>query len=237
MSRAPIPSHSFPVSTRLSAHEENKEDMTEILAKRLRAAGFETDIVTTEAAARTALTTTQYAAVVLDLGLSDNGGLSVLGNMSGRNEPVPVLLLSSRASVKGIEGLRRNDYLVVQSAVEELLARLETALGPAAQLPGTPLRVSNLVFDTKSREAFIDNQPHHLRAREVAVLEPLMRCPGRVVPKKLLEERIFGRLREVKSNAVEVYVHRLRNSLAERGAKVEIHTIKGVGYVIVERRW
>jgi DNA-binding response OmpR family regulator len=236
MSRAPIPSQSFPVSTRLSAHEENNEEMTELLAKRLRAAGFETDIVTTEAAARTALTTIQYAAVVLDLGLSDNGRLSVLGNISGRNESIPVLLLTGRAGVKGVEGLRRNDYLVMQSAFEELLARLETALGPPVQIPGTSLRVSNLVFDTKSREAFIDNQPHYLRAREVAVLEPLMRCPGRVVPKKLLEERIFGRLREVKSNAVEVYVHRLRNSLAERGAKVEIHTIKGVGYVIAERR-
>ena len=211
--------------------------MTELLAKRLRAAGFETDLVTTEAAARTALTTTQYAAVVLDLGLSDNGGHSVLGNISGRNEPIPVLLMTGQAGVKGVEGLRSNDYLVMQSAFEELLARLEAALGAPRQLPGTALRVSNLVFDTNSREAFVDNQPHHLRAREVAVLEPLMRCPGRVVPKKLLEERIFGRFRAVKSNAVEVYVHRLRNSLAERGAKVEIHTIKGVGYVIAERRW
>ena len=216
---------------------KNTEEMTGLLAKRLRAAGFETDLVTTEAAARTALTTTQYAAVVLDLGLSDNGGLSASGNISGRNEPIPVLLLSSRAGAKGVEGLRRNDYLVTQSAFEELLARLETALGSPGQLPGTSLRVSNLVFDTKSREAFIDNQPHYLRAREVAVLEPLMRCPGRVVPKKLLEECIFGRFQEVKSNAVEVYVHRLRNSLGERGAKVEIHTIKGVGYVIAERRW
>jgi DNA-binding response OmpR family regulator len=216
---------------------KNTEEMTELLAKRLRAAGFETDLVTTEAAARTALTTTHYAAVVLDLGLSDNGGLSVLGNISGRNEPIPVLLLTGRAGAKGIEGLRRNDHLVRQSAFEELVARLETALGSRGQPPENSLRVSNLVFDTKSREAFIDNQPHYLRAREVAVLEPLMRYPGRVVPKKLLEQRIFGPLRKVKSNAVEVYVHRLRNSLAERGAKVEIHTIKGVGYVIAERRW
>jgi DNA-binding NtrC family response regulator len=104
MSRAPIPSQSFPVSTRLSAHEENNEEMTELLAKRLRAAGFETDIVTTEAAARTALTTIQYAAVVLDLGLSDNGRLSVLGNISGRNESIPVLLLTGRAGVKGCRG-------------------------------------------------------------------------------------------------------------------------------------
>ena len=161
---------------------KNTDEMTELLAKRLRAAGFETDLVTTEAAARTALSTTQYAAVVLDLGLSSNGGLSI----PGRNEPILVLLLTTGAGVKGIEGLRRNDYLVMQSAFKELLARLEAALGSPGQLPGTSLRVSNLAFDTKSREAFIDNQPYYLRAREVAVLEPLMRCPGRVVPKKLL---------------------------------------------------
>jgi DNA-binding response OmpR family regulator len=216
---------------------KSNEEMTELLTKRLRAAGFETDLATTEAEARAALTTTRYAAVVLDLGLSDGGDVSLLANIRGRNEPIPVLVLTERAGVKGVEGIRRNDYLVMQSAFEELLARLETVLGPPGPPPGTSLRVSNLVFDTKSREAFIDNQPHHLGARELGVLEPLMRCPGRVVPKKLLEERIFGRSREVKSNAVEVYVHRLRNSLAERGAKVEIHTIKGVGYVIAERRW
>jgi DNA-binding response OmpR family regulator len=124
----------------------------------------------------------------------------------------------------------------MQLAFEELQAPLETALGPPGQLAGMSLRVSNLVFNTKSREVFIDYQPHHLRAREVAVLEPLMRRPGRAVSKKLLEGCIFGPFGEVKSNAVEVYVHRLRKDLAERGAKVEIHTIKGVGYVVAERR-
>lgn len=218
---------------------KNDEEMTELLATRLRAAGFETDLVTTEAEARTALTTTQYAAVVLDLGLSDGGGLSVLGKIPGRNEPIPVLVLTARAGLMGIEGLRRkaNDYLVMLLALEELMERLETLRSPRGQLPETSLRVSNLMFDTISRETFIDNQAHYIPAREVALLEPLMRRPGRVVSKKILEEQIFGRFGEVKSNAVEVYVHRLRKDLAERGAKVEIHTIRGIGYVIGERRW
>jgi DNA-binding response OmpR family regulator len=209
--------------------------MTELLAKRLRAAGFQTELVTTEAEARTALMATEYAAVVLALGLSDNGGLSALGKIPSRNGPLPVLVLTAGAGVKGIEGLRSRagDNLVMPSAFEELLA---SALGTPGQPPGTSLRVSNLVFDTKSREAFIDNQPHYIAAREVAVLEPLMRRPGRVVSKKLLEGQLFGRFGEIKSNAVEVYVHRLRKDLAEHGAKVEIHTIRGVGYLIDERR-
>ena len=213
---------------------KNNEEMTELLAKRLRAAGFETELVATEAAARTALMSTQYAAVVLALGLSESAGLSALGKIPSGSDPIPVLVLTAGAGVKGIDGLRSTagDNLVMPFAFEELLA---PALGTPGQPPGTSLRVSNLVLDTKSREAFIDNQPHYIAAREVAVLEPLMRRPGRVVSKKLLEGQLFGRFGEIKSNAVEVYVHRLRKDLAEGGAKVEIHTIRGVGYLIAER--
>jgi DNA-binding response OmpR family regulator len=61
-----------------------------------------------------------------------------------------------------------------------------------------------------------------------------MRRKDRVVPKKLVEDHIFGLSGEVGSNAVEVYVHRLRKQLSERGAKVQIHTIRGVGYLLAE---
>jgi DNA-binding response OmpR family regulator len=97
---------------------------------------------------------------------------------------------------------------------------------------GSALHVSNLAFDTASRQAFIDQKPQVLSAREVAVLELLMRRQGRVVSKKLVEDNIFGLEGDVASNAVEVYVHRLRKQLAENGAKVQIHTIRGVGYRI-----
>jgi DNA-binding response OmpR family regulator len=73
-----------------------------------------------------------------------------------------------------------------------------------------------------------------LSAREVAVLELLMRRHGRVVTKKLVEDQLFGLSGEVASNAVEVYVHRLRKQLAEHGAKVQIHTMRGLGYLITE---
>ncbi len=102
------------------------------------------------------------------------------------------------------------------------------------QLLGRSLRLGNLVFDTESRQAFINDEPQILSGREVAVLELLMRRSGRVVPKKLVEDQIFGTTVEVASNAVEVYVHRVRKQLAERGARVQIHTIRGVGYLIAE---
>ena len=73
-------------------------------------------------------------------------------------------------------------------------------------------------------------------AREIAVLEHLMRRSGRVVAKTLLESSLYGLSQEVGSNAVEVYVHRLRKHLTEVGASVQIHTLRGVGYLIAEEK-
>ena len=102
------------------------------------------------------------------------------------------------------------------------------------QLLGSSLRIANLEFNTQSRQASIDEQPQVLSARETAVLELLMRSKGRVVSKKQVEDHIYGHSGDVGSNAIEVYVHRLRKQLSDRGAKVQVHTIRGVGYLIAE---
>ena len=121
-------------------------------------------------------------------------------------------------------------------ALEELIARLEAQLRRPGHLLGSALRIANLEFDTRNRQASIDDQPQLLSARETAVLELLMRSKGRVVSKKQVEDHIFGHSGEVASNAIEVYVHRLRKQLSERGAKVQVHTIRGVGYLIAEEK-
>ena len=104
---------------------------------------------------------------------------------------------------------------------------------PGRLLRGT-LCIANLEFDTRNRQTSIDNEPQLLSARETAVLELLMRSKGRVVSKKQVEDHIFGHCNDIASNAVEVYVHRLRRRLAEKGAKVEVHTIRGGGYLLRE---
>ncbi len=216
---------------------EDNEELAQLLAKGLESAGFGADLVTTAAQARKVLTTTRYAALVLDRGLPDGDGLAILREIRDRKDPIPVLMLTARAGVYDrVTGLRSgaDDYLVKPFAFEELVARLEAMLRRPGQLLGRSLRLGNLVFDTGSRQAFIDDKPQVLSAREVAVLELLMRRSGRVVPKKLVEDHIFGSSGDVASNAVEVYVHRLRKQLAERGAKVQIHTIRGVGYLIAK---
>ena len=181
--------------------------------------------------------TTFYAALILDLGLPDGDGLSLLREIRHRNNPIPVLVLTARGGLHDrVHGLRSgaDDYLVKPFALEELIARLEAQLRRPGHLLSSSLRIANLEFDTRNRQASIDDQPQLLSARETAVLELLMRSKGRVVSKKQVEDHIFGHSGEVASNAIEVYVHRLRKQLSERGAKVQVHTIRGVGYLIAE---
>jgi DNA-binding response OmpR family regulator len=218
---------------------EDNEELAELLAKGLRTAGYESDMLSTVEDARAVLSTTHYAALILDLGLPDGDGLTLLREIRNRNNPIPVLVLTARGGLNDrVHGLRSgaDDYLVKPFALEELIARLEAQLRRPGQLLGNSLRIANLEFDTQIRQASIDDRPQVLSARETAVLELLMRSKGRVVSKKQVEDHIFGHSGEVASNAIEVYVHRLRKQLSERGAKVQVHTIRGVGYLIAEEK-
>jgi len=218
---------------------EDNEQLAELLAQGLRTAGYETDVLTSLEEASAVLRTTFYAALILDLGLPDGDGLALLRELRHRNNPIPVLVLTARGGLNDrVHGLRSgaDDYLVKPFALEELVARLEAQLRRPGHLLGSSLRIANLEFDTTNRQASIDDQPQVLSAREIAVLELLMRSKGRVVSKKQVEDHIFGHSGEVASNAIEVYIHRLRKQLAERGAKVQVHTIRGVGYLIAEEK-
>lgn len=218
---------------------EDNEELARLLAKGLQAARFEVDCFSCVSDALNAVTTTRYAALILDLGLPDGDGLSILRELRHRKDPLPVLVLTARGGVHDrVTGLRSgaDDYLVKPFAFEELVARIEALLRRPGQLLGKSLQMANVVFDTESRQTFIDQKPQTLSARETAVLELLMRRKGSVVTKKLVEDHIFGLGGDVASNAVEVYVHRLRKQLADGGAKLGIHTVRGVGYVMSENK-
>jgi DNA-binding response OmpR family regulator len=181
----------------------------------------------------------KYAAMILDLNLPDGDGLSLLVELRRRMDPLPVLVLTARDGLQDrVTGLRNgaDDYLAKPFAVVELVARLEAILRRPGQLLGSSLNLANLVYDTESRQIFIDGIPRVFSARETSVLEILLRRQGRVVPKKNVEDHIFGLTGEVASNAVEVYVSRLRKQLGEYGAKILIHTIRGVGYLMAEEK-
>jgi len=180
-----------------------------------------------------------YDVIVLDLMLPKMDGLTMLARLRATESKSRVLVLTAKDSVADrVKGLQSgaDDYLVKPFALEELVARLEALLRRPGQQLGSSLQIANLGFDLRSRQASIDDQPQVLSSRETAVLELLMRSKGRVVSKKQVEDHIFGLSGEVASNAVEVYVHRLRKQLFDKGAKVQIHTIRGVGYLIAEEK-
>jgi two-component system response regulator TctD len=219
---------------RLLIVEDNSE-FADLLVKGLRAAGYEADVLSSIDEAGTILRTTQYAALILDLGLPDGDGLALVREIRHRKSSIPVLVLTARGSLQDrVHGLRSgaDDYIVKPCALEELIARIEARMRRPGHLLRGTLCIANLEFDTGNRQASINNEPQLLSARETAVLELLMRSKGRVVSKKQVEDHIFGHCNDIASNAVEVYVHRLRRRLAEKGAKVEVHTIRGVGYLL-----
>src|SRR2546429_3687823 len=178
---------------RLALVEDNVE-LASLLSQGLKAEGYETDRMTTAGEARAALTTTRYAAMILDLGLPDGDGLSILREIRQREDPLPVLVLTARGGLQDrVSGLRSgaDDYLVKPFAFEELLARLEALLRRPGQLLGRALQIANLAFDTEGRQAFIDDKPQVLSASEMTLLELLMRRKDRVVAKRLVEDNIF----------------------------------------------
>ena len=223
---------------RLLIVEDNVE-LARLVANGLLAAGYAADLVGTAAEAREAARNVSYAAMILDLSLPDGDGLAVLTELRRRSDPLPVIVLTARSGLQDrVGGLRSgaDDYLTKPFALEELVARLEAILRRPGQLLGSSLNLGNLVYDTESRQVFIDGAPRVLSSRETSVLEILLRRQGRVVPKKNVEDHIFGLSGEVASNAVEVYVSRLRKQLAEYGARVVIHTIRGVGYMMAQEK-
>ena len=218
---------------------EDNERFAVLLKRGLAAAGFVVDVLPTAEAAAAALRASRFDIVVLDLGLPDADGLDVLGEMRRHQDATPVLILTARGSLEDrVIGLQSgaDDYLVKPFALEELIARLQALLRRPGNLLGVTLQLGNIALDTVARQAFVGDQPIFFSAREIAVLEQLLRRSGRVVAKNLLADNLYGLSQEVGSNTVEVYVHRLRKHLAEAGASVQIHTLRGVGYLIAEEK-
>ncbi len=216
---------------------EDNERLAELMKQGLERTGFKVDVLDTATDAIEALAAIKFEVVILDLGLPDEDGLSVLKTMRQRGDVTPVIVMTARGSLRErVEGLDSgaDDYLVKPVALEELVARINALLRRPGNLLGTALRLGNITLDTAGRQVFVDDKPQIFGARELAILEHLLRRAGRVIPKKFLENSLYGLGEEISSNAVEVYVHRLRKRLAELGASVQVHTVRGVGYMIGE---
>jgi DNA-binding response OmpR family regulator len=216
---------------------EDERRIAENLAAAFGREGFAVDVVATAAAAVEVLSSIAYDAAVLDLGLPDGDGLGVLAATRATGHAVPILVLTARDAVEDrVRGLDSgaDDYLVKPFATAELVARIKALLRRPGGALGVVLRAGNLSFDTVGRDVKIEETVVPLSRRESAILEHLMRRLGRVVPRTVLEEKLYGLEEEIESNAVPVHVHHLRRKLTAFGATVEIHTVRGLGYLLSE---
>jgi len=218
---------------------EDEARITEILQEALSRAGFAVDLARRCDEARDALSLTAYDAAVLDLGLPDGDGRTLLADLQSSRNKVPVLVLTARDAVEDrVAGLDAgaDDYLVKPFATAEVIARVRALLRRPGGALGVTLKAGNVSFDTVGRDVRVGITALALPRREGAILEHLMRRLGRVIPKTVLEERLYGIDDELESNAIPVHVHHLRRKLEAAGATTEIHTVRGVGYLLTERR-
>lgn len=216
---------------------EDEEQLRELVQRSLSRSGFAVDAVGEIADAQAALASSRYDVIILDLGLPDGDGLTLLRELRGRRDATPVLVLTARDGVDDrVEGLNSgaDDYLLKPFAMPELLARIKALLRRPSGALGLVLEAGNISFDTVGRSLTIGGKPVSLTPREMALLENLLRRAGRVVPKTYLEERIYGFDDEVTPNSLEVLLHRLRKKLEGGNFSGEIHTIRGVGYLLAE---
>jgi DNA-binding response OmpR family regulator len=218
---------------------EDERRIADLVAEALGRAGFVVDAVGSVADAGAALASPAYDAVVLDLGLPDGDGLALLADLRRRTEGPPVLVLTARDSVEDrVAGLDAgaDDYLVKPFAMVELVARVKALLRRPGGPLGVRLEAGNVVLDTVGRDVTVAGQVVPLARQELAILEHLMRRLGRVAPKSMLEERLYGLGDELESNAIPVHIHHLRRKLMDANADCVIHTVRGIGYFLESSR-
>jgi DNA-binding response OmpR family regulator len=214
---------------------EDEARIAELVACALTRAGFIVDAFGSCADGREAVAIGHYDAAILDLGLPDGDGLGLVAAMRSSGNATPILILTAKDAVEDrVSGLDAgaDDYLVKPFAMTELIARAKALLRRPGRALGTLLTAGNLTFDTIGRDVRIADTPLAVPRREIAILEHLMRRLGRVVPKTVLEERLYDD--ELESNAIPVHVHHLRRRLLDAGATAQIHTVRGVGYLLTE---
>lgn len=217
---------------------EDSAKIRESVAQALREAGYAVDAVADGRSALIHAQTSDYDAMVLDLGLPELDGLRVLSGMRERLLMTPVLILTARDAVDdrvlGL-GTGADDYLVKPFALAEVIARVQALVRRSHRAPSPRIRVGPLMIDVAGKRAVVgESGVLELAPREYALLEYLAHRAGRPVPRHELEEHLYDEHSQVQSNAVDSAVCSLRAKLDAAGCPPLIHTRRKVGYVLSE---
>ncbi len=217
---------------------EDEVKAAEYLRKGFSETGFVSDVANNGEDGLHLALTGDYDLIILDVGLPERSGWSVISELRRKEKEIPVLFLTARDAVedriKGLE-LGADDYLVKPFVFSELVARVRTILrrGPLKQ-PDV-FTVGDLVIDLVRHRAMRANQRLDLTPKEFSLLSLLARRTGEVVSRTLIAEQVWDMNFDSDTNVVDVAVRRLRAKVDDPHEAKLIHTLRGVGYVLEER--
>ncbi|WMY77894.1 response regulator transcription factor [Citricoccus sp. I39-566] len=218
---------------------EDEPRISSFVAKGLKAEGLATTVAATGREGLVLALTGGFELVILDLGLPDMDGFTVLQRIRAQDPDLPVIILTARASGEDtVQGLTSgaDDYMPKPFRFAELVARVRLRLRPeggsSASPPDPVLRHADLELDPVRHVAAIGGVEVDLSAREFSLTETFLRHPGQALSREQLLSRVWGYDFDPGSNVVDVYVRYLRNKL---GA-TRFVTVRGVGYRLVEEK-
>ena len=213
---------------------EDEKRIADFLSRGLESAGYAVDVANDGAKAIDLVHTTDYDLAILDLGLPDMDGLTVLQKIRNRKVSPPVLILSARGAVddrvKGLEG-GADDYLVKPFAFVELLERVRVLLRRGQPTPER-LQVGDLMLDCIRRKVTRAGEHIELAPKEFSILEYLMRNRGRPLSRTMIVEHVWDMDYDGLTNIVDVYIRHLRSKIDDKWPQKMIQTVRGIGYLL-----
>jgi two-component system OmpR family response regulator len=212
---------------------EDDTNLNRQLKEALTEAGYAVDVAFDGEEGHFLGDTEPYDAIVLDIGLPQMDGLSVLEEWRRAGKTTPVLLLTARDrwsdKVQGIDA-GADDYVAKPFHMEEVLARIRALVRRAAGLASNEIVSGSVRLDSRSGKVTVDGQSVKLTSHELRLLSYLMHHKGKVISRTELTEHLYDQDFDRDSNTIEVFVGRLRKKLPEDC----IQTVRGLGYQIAE---
>nr|WP_295888544.1 response regulator transcription factor [uncultured Devosia sp.] len=212
---------------------EDDTNLNRQLKEALTEAGYAVDVAFDGEEGHFLGDTEPYDAIVLDIGLPQMDGLSVLEEWRRAGRTTPVLLLTARDrwsdKVQGIDA-GADDYVAKPFHMEEVLARIRALVRRAAGLASNEIVAGSVRLDARSGKVTVDGQSVKLTSHELRLLSYLMHHKGKVISRTELTEHLYDQDFDRDSNTIEVFVGRLRKKLPEDC----IQTVRGLGYQIAE---
>lgn len=216
---------------------EDNAELARLVSRALDQAGLVADRCRDIGEAQAAMRLGRYELAILDRRLPDGDGMSLIGELRRRQAGIRVIMLTALDAIsERVAGLDAgaDDYIVKPFAMPELLARIRAGSRRVAAQDRAELCLGRIRFDVVLREARLDDAVLKLQRRELLLLEAMLRRAGSVVLRETLMEQVYGLDEAVASNALDSQVSRLRRRLAELGAGIVIHPVRGVGYMMTK---